>query len=89
MDYIKYDTEGAEHEALAGSEQQLQNSTPYLRVSVYHKSEDMFSLLLWLNETLTHPYDFYLRRQRCIPAWECDLIAVPRKARGEKGENDA
>ena len=84
VDYIKYDTEGAERSALEGSRETITESIPYLRVSVYHRSEDIFSLPLWLMRLAGEKYHYYLRRCDCIPAWECDLIAVP-KSNNEKG----
>ncbi len=75
-DFIKYDVEGAELEALIGSEGLIEKERPVLLVSAYHRSEDVFSLLLYLREK--HPsYTFYMRRILCVPAWELDLIAVP------------
>lgn len=82
VDYIKYDTEGAEMAALSGTEACLKTHTPRLRVSAYHRSEDIFALPLYLASSLPDCYQYYLRRTHVIPAWECDLIAVPK----EKGE---
>ena len=72
-DYIKYDVEGAEHEALIGSGQTIEKYHPTLLVSLYHRSKDIFSITNYLRET----YPFYkmkLRRLRCVPAWEIDLL---------------
>ncbi len=71
--YIKYDVEGAELEALMGSYETIRNAKPSLLVSLYHRSRDLFSLVNYLREH--HPtYKMYLRRLRCFPAWELDLI---------------
>ncbi len=78
IDYIKYDTEGAEREALAGSEKTIRDDLPTLLVSAYHKSEDIFSLLLFIEKEHAGKYDFYLRRHNCIPAWDLNLIAKER-----------
>lgn len=78
IDYIKYDTEGAEREALLGSEHTIRAFSPTLLVSAYHKSEDIFSLLLFLEKEHAGKYDFYLRRHNCIPAWDINLIATER-----------
>lgn len=72
-DYVKYDVEGAEYEALVGSHGTILNSKPSLLVSLYHRSRDIF----WLINYLGEKYPFYkmkLRRLYCIPAWEIDLI---------------
>ncbi len=75
IDYIKYDVEGAEYEALVGSEGLILHDNPALLVSLYHRSRDIFTLPLYLHEKYPF-YKFYLRRKRCIPAWEIDLILV-------------
>lgn len=76
VDYIKYDLEGAEEAALRGSEETIRRDRPALLVSAYHRSRDIFALPLLLSEKYPF-YRFYLRRTRCIPAWEIALIALP------------
>lgn len=78
VDYIKYDVEGAEAEALFGSEKTVMRDTPMLLVSLYHRSRDIFSVVNDLYSKYGDRYDFYLRRLLCIPAWELDLILLPR-----------
>lgn len=74
-DYIKYDVEGAEREAIAGSYETICQSKPTLLISLYHRSRDIFELILYMREH--HPeYKLTLRRLRCVPAWELDLIAT-------------
>jgi FkbM family methyltransferase len=75
IDYIKYDVEGAEREALLGSDEIIRRDRPALSVSVYHKSDDIFALILELSEKYKG-YNFYLRRTKCVPAWEIDLIMI-------------
>ena len=73
VDYIKYDVEGAEYEALVGSDRTISKCRPALLVSLYHRSRDIFFIINYLHEK----YPFYsmrLRRVRCLPAWEIDLI---------------
>lgn len=77
VDFIKYDVEGAEMEALIGSADTIRRCRPSLLVSAYHRSQDIFSLLLYLKRTYPF-YEFYLRRTLCVPAWEIALIAVPK-----------
>ena len=77
VDYIKYDVEGAENEALDGSYGLIRAELPTLLVSLYHRSRDIFYLINKIKNE--HPeYDLYLRRLRCLPAWEINLIAVKR-----------
>lgn len=75
VDYIKYDVEGAEYKALLGSRGTICNFSPDLCVSLYHRSEDIFVLPLLVRE-MNPAYRFYLRRYRCMPAWEIDLYAI-------------
>lgn len=76
VDYIKYDVEGAEKEAIMGSAQTIRAHRPRLLVSAYHKSEDLFALPLQLHALCPH-YRFYYRRYPYIPAWDLNLIGVP------------
>ena len=72
-DFIKYDVEGAELEALTGTDATILNSHPTLLVSLYHRSRDIFAIPNYLGRK----YPFYrmtLRRLRCLPAWEIDLL---------------
>ncbi len=78
VDYIKYDVEGAEAEALRGSAELIKKARPILAISVYHRPEDLFSLPLLLN-TLTENYTFYLTRTESLPAWELMLYAIPNE----------
>lgn len=79
VDYIKYDVEGAELEALIGSERTIRELKPRLLVSLYHRSRDVFSLPIYLFEAYPE-YDFYIRRLYSVPAWELNLIMVPKNA---------
>ena len=78
VDYIKYDVEGAEYEALLGSDGTIKRSSPALLISAYHKSRDIFDLVLHMKESYPQ-YDLYYRRLRCVPAWDLNLLAVPRR----------
>ena len=77
-DYIKYDVEGAEKEAIQGSVQTIHASSPELLVSLYHRSEDLFTLPLLINE-LFPEYSLYLRRFEYVPAWDINLYAIKRR----------
>ena len=77
VDFIKYDVEGAEYEALIGSEKTIRTNMPAMLVSVYHRSRDVFFLINYLSEKYDG-YDFYMRRLFAIPAWETDLIMLPK-----------
>ena len=75
VDYIKYDVEGAEMQALIGSYETIEKFHPSLLISLYHRSEDIFSLVLYMAQT-HKDYKYYLRRTECFPAWEIALIAI-------------
>lgn len=77
-DYIKYDVEGAEKEALLGSVNTVNASSPDMLISLYHRSEDMFVLPILVNE-LFDGYSLYLRRFEYIPAWDINLYAIKRR----------
>lgn len=75
VDYIKYDVEGAELEALIGSSEAIEKYQPDLLISVYHRSEDIFKIVNYTSQNYPF-YSLYIRRTLCFPAWEIALIAV-------------
>ncbi len=75
IDYIKYDVEGSEREALEGSKNTIQKHSPALLISLYHRSEDIFELPLYIHEKYPE-YKLYIRRRKYIPAWDTVLLAV-------------
>ena len=75
VDFIKYDVEGAEREALLGSRATIERDAPALLVSVYHRSGDIFTLPRLVHD-LNPAYRLYLRRMAGLPAWDINLYAV-------------
>ena len=75
VDFIKYDVEGAEREALLGSRTLIVRDSPALLVSVYHAPADLWELPLLVHE-MNPAYRLYLRRMRGVPAWDIELYAV-------------
>lgn len=75
VDFIKYDVEGAEYEAIIGCEKIIEKSAPDLLVSLYHRNEDMYILPLLL-KNMYPDYRLYLRRFPYIPAWDLNLYAI-------------
>lgn len=73
VDYVKYDVEGAEREALLGSEKTISAHSPALLVSAYHRSEDIFALPLLVHD-LNPSYKLYYRRYPYVPAWDLNLL---------------
>ena len=78
VDYMKYDVEGAEYEALLGSERTIDLYTPTLLVSLYHRSRDIFFLINYLSDKYGDRYDLVLHRLYCLPAWEINLFLLPK-----------
>jgi len=60
--YVKYDVEGAEWEALRGTEGLIARARPALAVSVYHRPDDLWRLPLYLR-SLDPGYRLSLRTQ--------------------------
>ena len=78
IDYIKYDVEGFEYDALLGSAETIKNSRPQMLVSLYHRSEDIFKLPLTVKK-LYPDCKMYLRRLAGIPAWDINLLVIPNE----------
>ena len=74
--YIKYDVEGAEMDALKGSENTLRMYKPKLNVALYHRVEDLFALPLYIHSILPK-HKLYIRHFPYYPAWDTNLYAVP------------
>ncbi len=73
-DYIKYDVEGAEYEAILGSRETIARSHPSLLVSMYHRNEDLYRLPKLVYELGYRK--LYLRRYEYVPAWDLNLLAT-------------
>ena len=83
VDLIKYDVEGSEHRALAGSAESIRRNLPTLLVSLYHRVEDLFALPLYIHAQFPHYRAFYLRRFGGVPAWELNLYVRKELSYGE------
>ncbi len=75
VDYIKYDVEGAEYAALIGTKETILRDSPRMKIACYHKSEDLFSLPLLLQQIAPH-HRLYLTRALSLPAWDIDILAI-------------
>jgi FkbM family methyltransferase len=73
--YIKFDVEGAEHDALVGASGTIRANMPVLAVCLYHKPDDLWDLPL-LIRSLRPDYRMHLRRYS-DERWETVLYAVP------------
>ena len=75
-DYMKFDVEGVEKEALEGAAGHLvpDGNGALPKLAAYHHDEDIFALplLLW---KLQPEYKIYLRKHPYVPAWEINIFA--------------
>ena len=78
IDLIKLDIEGSEHAALDGAILTLSTKQPNMIVSLYHRTDDLFSLIKRIHEDLPS-HKLYLRRVDCIPFWDLNLYAIKTK----------
>lgn len=79
--YVKYDVEGAEWEALAGTEGLIRAARPTLAVSVYHRPDDLWQLPLHLR-ALDPGYRLHLRTQG-EDGMDVICYAVPETVTGD------
>lgn len=75
LTYIKADVEGVEKEALEGMSRILKEQKPKLCISAYHKSSDIFRLILQINN-INPDYKIHLRHHPYIPAWDTNLYCI-------------
>ncbi|MBQ7291471.1 MAG: FkbM family methyltransferase [Clostridia bacterium] len=75
---VKFDVEGAEREAIAGTKNAILNNLSELCVSLYHRSEDIFELPLLIHELLPE-HALFIEKTPYIPAWEINLYACVRQ----------
>lgn len=76
--YIKFDVEGNEKSAILGAEKTIKEHLPKMKIAVYHRSEDIFTLPLLINE-IFDGYCFYLRHEPSLPDWDTDIIVIPKE----------
>lgn len=75
VDFVKYDVEGAERQALLGTAETIRSCRPKLLVSLYHRTEDLYDLPL-LVKSMRADYKLYLRRFSYVPAWDINLYCI-------------
>ncbi len=71
-DFIKMDVEGNELQAISGAEYTIKTHKPKMLVSCYHRSEDLFTLVLRIME-LNSDYKVYMRHLPYVPAWDTNF----------------
>jgi FkbM family methyltransferase len=71
---ISLDVEGFEGQALMGGMELIKRLKPKLQISVYHKPHDLFSLPLWLHESIPG-YTFFMGHHDSYHC-ETDIYAI-------------
>ena len=74
-DYIKFDVEGKELDAIMGGENTIKRDKPKMLISAYHKSDDYFSIPLKVYE-FNPEYKIYMRHYPYVPAWDTSFYFV-------------
>lgn len=75
-DFIKYDVEGADREALDGSKETIRKYSPIICTAAYHRPYDYFDLINHI-DSIKRGLRYYLRQDRYYPAWETTITAYP------------
>jgi FkbM family methyltransferase len=65
--YINMDIEGSEKEAIQGASKTISNNIVDLAIAIYHRPEDLWTILLKINE-IKKDYNFYIRNYTGRPA---------------------
>ena len=74
-DYIKFDVEGKELDAIIGGENAIKRDKPKMLISAYHKSDDYFAIPLKVLE-FNPDYKIYMRHYPYVPAWDTSFYFV-------------
>lgn len=76
-DFIKFDVEGAESRAIAGTKKTILRCHPNMEIAAYHKNEDLFSLPRQIL-SIRGDYDVFLRHHPYVPGWETNFYFKAR-----------
>lgn len=74
-DYIKFDVEGMEKEAINGAYNTIKNYKPKMLVSCYHRSEDVFELPLQILN-IRNDYRLKIYHPLYLPAWDSAFLCI-------------
>ena len=75
FDYIKFDVEGCEEEAILGAVNTIKKDKPKMLVSAYHKSDDYFTIPKRMLE-INPDYKVFMRHYPYIPAWDTNFYFI-------------
>ena len=71
------DVEGAELQSLQGAKRTIMKYRPKLAICIYHKNEDLFSCLLFINHIVGNDIYKYYIRHHSDNITETVLYAIP------------
>lgn len=77
IDFIKIDIEGLENSAILGARIIIQTQKPVLAICVYHKPDDMWTILQSIEDIASGVYRYYLYQHE-LNTFEVVLYAIPR-----------
>lgn len=75
FDYIKFDTEGQELNAILGGAETIKKCKPKMLVSCYHRINDYFAIPSEVLK-ICPDYKVYMRHYPYIPAWDTNFYFV-------------
>lgn len=75
FDYIKFDVEGQEINAIMGAENLISEHKPKMLISCYHKIDDYFEIPLAVLR-IRPDYKVYMRHYPYIPAWDTNFYFI-------------
>ena len=75
FDYIKFDVEGKELDAILGGKNTIKKEKPKMLISAYHKSKDYFTIPLAVHN-INPDYKIYMRHYPYVPAWDTNFYFV-------------
>lgn len=84
VDFIQFDLEAAEMEALKGAIHTIKNHRPQMALSLYHRKEHLYEIPLFVDE-LVDDYVYRLGHYTnhtgttFSPLWESTLYAIPKE----------
>ena len=74
-DFIKFDVEGMEAQAIEGAAETIKRFKPKMLVSCYHRSEDIFELPLKIFD-IRSDYKLHIFHPPYLPAWDSAFYIV-------------
>ena len=81
---LKIDAEGMDRQVLFGAANLITDCRPVVRVSAYHKEEDLTEIPGILKRYV-YQSELYFRKKPCVPAWDTEYVFVPApRGRGRR-----